>query len=74
LDAVYHHTQLVFGQFDPVAGEQFGGFVLGEREIRGPDLHQRAGHPQPVQPQGGVGPGQQHQPQPRWSLLDEGAQ
>jgi hypothetical protein len=59
------HGQVVVGQRRPVLvlGEQLGDLGDGERQVSGAQLGQLAADQQPVQWQGRVGPGRQHQPQ-----------
>jgi hypothetical protein len=59
-----HHGRIV-GQRDAASGEELTGLVLGKAELRGANLGQLLGQPQPVQAQRQVTAGGHDRPDPR---------
>ena len=73
LGAGLEHGQVGVGQPGPevVAVQQLGHLGHAEGQVGGPELAQLAGDEQPVQRQGRVGPGDQHQPEPGRGVADQ---
>jgi hypothetical protein len=70
----HHHVELARVQLDAVLPEQLGRLVALEGQIPGPDLGQATVDSPALQPKRGIGSADEHDPQIRRAMLDEGAQ
>jgi hypothetical protein len=66
------HSELTIAHLHAEADQEVAALVQGEIQVTVAELAELPGHPQPVQPQRGVGPARQHQlGGPDWPPLDK---